>query len=133
MTSSPDPTPDGLPLRIGAISIDCADAGELADFYAELLGMQRIYSRPDGDIVAISDGTHTLAMMHIDDYVPPTWPEADRPQQMHFDISVTDLDAATAKALSVGARLAEHQPAPAEWRVFLDPAGHPFCLTTYGA
>jgi hypothetical protein len=49
------------------------------------------------------------------------------------DISVADLDGAADRAMSVGARLAEHQPAPELWRVFLDPAGHPFCLTTFGA
>ena len=128
------PTPDAGPaLRLGAVSIDCADAGELADFYARLLGMQRIVETPDGGVVAISDGTHTLAMMRVDGYVPPSWPEPGQQQQMHFDISVTDLDVATTRALAVGARQAEHQPAPDRWRVFLDPAGHPFCLTTVGA
>jgi hypothetical protein len=52
---------------------------------------------------------------------------------MHFDISVTDLDRAAARALALGAKQAEHQPAPDLWRVLVDPAGHPFCLTTFGA
>ena len=120
-------------MRIGAMSIDCAEPGRLADFYAELLGMTRIVESPDGRVVAVSDGTHTLAMMRVDDYVAPTWPEPARPQQMHLDISVTDLDGATDRAVSVGAVLAAHQPAPDRWRVFLDPAGHPFCLTTVGS
>ncbi|WP_442858944.1 VOC family protein [Arthrobacter sp. CAN_A6] len=29
----------------------------------------------------------------------------------------------------MGATPAEHQPTPGQWRVLLDPAGHPFCLT----
>jgi catechol 2,3-dioxygenase-like lactoylglutathione lyase family enzyme len=126
-------TTDTPELRIGAVSIDCADAGELADFYGDLLGMKRIMESPDGRIVAISDGVHTLAMMQADDYLAPSWPDRGQQQQMHFDISVTDLDGAADRAVSVGARLADHQPAPELWRVFLDPAGHPFCLTTFGA
>lgn len=127
------PSDGVLELRIGAVSIDCADAGELADFYAELLGMKRIVESPDGGVVAISDGVHTLAMMRVDGYVAPSWPAPGQLQQMHFDISVVDLDRAATRALSVGARATEHQPAPHLWRVFLDPAGHPFCLTTFGS
>jgi hypothetical protein len=72
-------------------------------------------------------------MMRVDGYVAPSWPDRGQQQQMHFDISVTDLDRAAARALAVGAKQAEHQPAPDLWRVFVDPAGHPFCLTTFGA
>jgi catechol 2,3-dioxygenase-like lactoylglutathione lyase family enzyme len=126
-------TPDGPPLlRLGAVSIDCDDPARLADFYCALLDMQRIGETPDGRVVAVSDGTHTLAFMHVDDYRAPSWPQPGQLQQMHLDISVTDLDAATERAAAVGARQAEHQPAPDSWRVFFDPAGHPFCLTTVG-
>ena len=38
-----------------------------------------------------------------------------------------DLDAAEAAVLGLGATKHEHQPG-ATFRVFLDPAGHPFCL-----
>ncbi len=31
-------------------------------------------------------------------------------------------------AVSLGARVAEHQPQPERVVVMLDPAGHPFCL-----
>ncbi|MDT5075192.1 MAG: hypothetical protein QOH82_4512 [Mycobacterium sp.] len=131
MTTTPDG--DHPELHIGAVSIDCADPAELADFYGELLGMTRIVESPDGRVIAISDGTHTLAMMRVDGYVAPSWPDRGQQQQMHFDISVTDLDRAAARALALGAKQAEHQPAPDLWRVFVDPAGHPFCLTTFGA
>ena len=52
---------------------------------------------------------------------------------MHLDIAVEDLDTAVASALALGAQQAQHQPAPDAWRVLLDPAGHPFCLTTVTA
>jgi Glyoxalase-like domain len=46
---------------------------------------------------------------------------------MHLDIEVEDLDAAGAHAVAAGAVLAEYQPQD-KVRVYLDPAGHPFCL-----
>ena len=46
---------------------------------------------------------------------------------MHLDIEVDDLDAAGAAAKAAGATLAEFQPQD-DVRVWLDPAGHPFCL-----
>jgi len=45
----------------------------------------------------------------------------------HLDIHVDDLDAAGAHAMDAGAALAAYQPQD-DVRVYLDPAGHPFCL-----
>ena len=42
--------------------------------------------------------------------------------------AVEDLDAAVERAVSLGARLADPQPGET-WRVLIDAAGHPFCLT----
>ena len=47
--------------------------------------------------------------------------------QLHLDIRVDDLAAATEHALATGARLADFQPQD-DVRVLLDPAGHPFCF-----
>ena len=49
---------------------------------------------------------------------------------MHFEIAVTDLGAAVARAIAAGGRLADHQ-GRADLLVVLDPAGHPFCLFTH--
>jgi hypothetical protein len=46
---------------------------------------------------------------------------------MHLDIEVDDLEAADAHAVAAGAVLADYQPQE-DVRVYLDPAGHPFCL-----
>jgi catechol 2,3-dioxygenase-like lactoylglutathione lyase family enzyme len=119
--------------RLGATSIDCPDPSALADFYCALLGMRQLVESPDGSVVAITDGAQTLALMRVADYVAPTWPEPGQLQQMHLDVSVSDLDEAVERAVALGARVAEHQRDPASWRVLFDPAGHPFCLTTVGA
>jgi hypothetical protein len=49
--------------------------------------------------------------------------------QMHLDFDVDDLDAAEARVLAAGATRFDFQPND-HCRVYADPAGHPFCLTT---
>ena len=71
-----------------------------------------------------------LSALKVADYVAPTWPEGDVPKQIHLDLAVTELEVAVTEAERLGARVAPFQPAPDRWRVLLDPAGHPFCLTT---
>jgi predicted enzyme related to lactoylglutathione lyase len=75
----------------------------------------------------VSDGGTTIAFQRADDYRPPVWPSAEHPQQAHIDFDVVDLDAGEEAVLALGAKKAEFQPGTT-FRVFLDPAGHPFCL-----
>jgi hypothetical protein len=63
--------------------------------------------------------------------VPPVWPPEPGAQQMqiHLDIEVDDLAAASALAEEAGARLlGSHGDEHEQVRVFANPAGHPFCL-----
>lgn len=49
---------------------------------------------------------------------------------MHFEIEVSDIEAAQERVLARGARLlaaCEDDPGNL-YRVYADPAGHPFCL-----
>ncbi len=46
---------------------------------------------------------------------------------MHLDVVVDDLDEGEAAVLAIGAPRHPHQPGTT-FRVFLDLAGHPFCL-----
>ena len=121
------PAPIG---KLASVSLDCPDPSALAEFYGALLGMRRVFESPDGGVIALSDGALAVTMMRIKDHVPPSWPEPGQQQQLHLDISVTDLDDAVIRSVALGATEAGHQPAPQAWRVLIDPAGHPFCLTT---
>lgn len=76
--------------------------------------------------IQMADGVD-IAFQRVAEYEPPQWPDG-RPQQAHLDFDVADLDAAEEAVMSLGARKSTTQPAPDKWRVFLDPAGHPFCL-----
>ncbi len=114
-------------MRLGAVSLDCADPRSLGTFWADLLGGEIAFSREEITVVKL-DGL-LLTAMRVEDYVPPTWPTGSVPKQGHIDLEVDDLDDAERRALSLGAVRAETQPEPESHLVLLDPAGHPFCLS----
>jgi hypothetical protein len=113
--------------RVGMVSLDCAEPVPLAEFWAGLLDCE-VLVRND-QVSAVQAGTFMISMIRVPDYRPPTWPGGTTPKHVHLDLAVRDLDEAETEALRLGARKAEEQPRPDEWRVFFDPAGHPFCLT----
>lgn len=118
---------DGLgdTMALFAVTIDAPKASELARFYADLMGMEVTYDGPEGALIT-GDG-RSVMFQQIDGYQPPRWPDPKHPQQAHLDIDVPDLAAGETRALALGAtRLAGEGP---NYRVFADPAGHPFCLT----
>lgn len=55
----------------------------------------------------------------------PRWPDSEFPQQMHLDILVPDLHAATSLVTGMGSTLLKDN---GDFQVYADPAGHPFCL-----
>jgi predicted enzyme related to lactoylglutathione lyase len=106
--------------------LDCPDTTRMAEFYAALLGWTA-KSDPDGSWATVSSGDHHVHFQRVDDFRAPRWPGQDVPQQAHLDVDVDDLDEAEAAVLALGVIRHEHQPGTS-FRVFLDPAGHPFCL-----
>jgi len=113
--------------RTPNIVIDCPDPGRLATFYGTLLGFD--VDIDDDNSWAAIRGTDSspISFQQVADYRPPQWPGQQHPQQMHLDVMVDDLDAAEAPTIELGATKCEQQPGTS-FRVFLDPAGHPFCL-----
>jgi predicted enzyme related to lactoylglutathione lyase len=119
---------DGVAPVMGlfAVTIDAPDASALARFYAQLLGMEVTYDGPEGALV--TGGGTSVMFQQVSTYTPPGWQDPAAPQQAHLDIAVDDLDAGEARAKELGAsRLAGGGES---FRVFADPAGHPFCLTS---
>ena len=115
--------------------LDCPDARALAEFYADLLGWEVDVSGAEFDWVNVlpPEGvskSFRLAFQQVENYTAPVWPDGPIPQQAHLDFRVASLSEATPIALAAGATLHPVQPGEDEgWTVFLDPAGHPFCLT----
>ncbi|WP_327000647.1 VOC family protein [Dactylosporangium sp. NBC_01737] len=112
--------------RLPVTVIDCPDPGALARFYGAMLEWKIDVVSADRASVCADDG-QCIAFHRVAGYTPPTWPTQERPKQMHLDVLVDDLDAAEAAVIDLGATRHPDQPGTS-YRVFLDPAGHPFCL-----
>jgi hypothetical protein len=108
-----------------SVVIDCPEPLALAEFYAELIGGRIV--RRDKDWVTVEDGGgRRLAFQLAPDHQPPRWPDPAHPQQFHLDVKVDDVDAAEARVLALGATRLPGEGD--DFRVYADPAGHPFCL-----
>ncbi|MFC8277955.1 VOC family protein [Streptomyces sp. NPDC057271] len=117
------------------VVLDCTDVMELARFYQHLLGGE--INRPDGQW-AVGDawatlhdaaGAPVLAFQGVADHRPPVWGAAE--QQFHLDIRVADLAAAHDAVVELGAWLLDDGGGDRAWRIYADPAGHPFCLVRH--
>jgi len=113
--------------RFSLVAIDCREPRFLAGFYSAITGWDVHPESTDSWVELLGDRGATIAFQLAPDHVPPVWPSAEHPQQAHLDFDVSDLDMGEQQVLAIGARKAEVQPGET-FRVFLDPAGHPFCL-----
>jgi hypothetical protein len=122
-------------------AIDCADPINLANFYSSITGLKVDITteNTDSNIVWVelkdNQGIPKLAFQKVSNYKAPTWPEGPIPQQLHLDFAVKDLDETEIELLKIGAVKTEFQPGSpktndysTEFRVYLDPEGHPFCI-----
>lgn len=116
-------------MTVNGVVLDSPDARELAGFYRRLLGWPTAADEKDWVTLRSPDGGAGLSFQTENAYARPAWPAGPGDQQMmvHLDIHVDDLAVAGEHALAAGATLANFQPQE-DVRVYLDPAGHPFCL-----
>ncbi|MCQ4081467.1 VOC family protein [Streptomyces sp. RB6PN25] len=109
--------------------IDCPDPAALARFYGEILGWPTRQRHPGWADLKAPDGSATISFQLAPDLKPPRWPDPQFPQQFHLDFDVEDVEAAHEQVVALGARfLHDAKDAVGGFRVFADPAGHPFCL-----
>lgn len=111
--------------NLAMIGIGCAEPKALADFYHQILGWQ-IMDADDDHATIKGDGVPILFWRVEGE--PPRWPDPDSPKQFHLNLTADDLDEAEARCVKLGATKPDFQPGDA-WRVLIDPAGHPFCIT----
>lgn len=111
--------------KLASVVLDCPEPRALAGFYCELLGMK--VAADDGDFVDIGDGVTTLSFQRAPDHQPPRWPDPAYPQQFHIDVQISgDIEQAEQAVLALGATKLNDEAST--FRVYADPAGHPFCL-----
>lgn len=142
-SASSTPEEVAAPLRLEAYVLDCPDPRALAEFYGRLLGWWVDEQRsdhdwvelvePSSDQLAVSAGGPPLAFQRDPQFRPSTWPDRAVPQMAHLDVRVATLDEGHDRAI---AACAYQLPQPADrrdagFRVYLDPAGHPFCVCAH--
>ncbi|MFE9996328.1 VOC family protein [Streptomyces avermitilis] len=119
--------------RFRSVVLDCPDPRELARFYAGIIGGAPEDEDPDWVVLQVPGGP-LLSFQRAPGHTAPEWPRADRnSQQFHLDLDAgatwEEVDAAHERVLALGARpLDLEDDVRKDFRVYADPAGHPFCL-----
>lgn len=114
--------------ELGVVVLDCPDPRALAAFYAGVLG-GTVEVEGEGEWVDLKvPGGQSLAFQQAPGHEPPKWPAPGDSQQFHLDLTVEDLDAAEKGVLALGATPLDTENRSRSFRVYADPAGHPFCL-----
>lgn len=114
--------------------LDTPDPRALAEFYCAMLGWEiqsGDWQAGDGNewvTIRAAAGGPGMAFQLAPDHVAPSWPDNSIPQQFHLDLNVPDLDVGEQQVVALGARTTGLPNRESGFRVFLDPAGHPFCL-----
>ena len=109
--------------------LDCADARELAEFWAPALGYLNLGTA--GAYVALfPDGTPgpKLLLQRVDE------PKTGK-NRMHFDIEVADIEAEAARLVELGATRVSESPNRehgSTWILMTDPEGNEFCVCDGG-
>jgi len=117
-------------MSLTAITLDCPDPRKLSAFYQQATGLEPVPESDDDFAGLTSEDGLFIGFQRVEGYQAPRWPDQSVPQQFHLDFAVDDLDEAEGLMLELGAAKPEFQPGGDRWRVFTDPAGHPFCLVT---
>jgi hypothetical protein len=126
---------DGTIGWIREIVLNTAQPWRLASFWAGLLGGTPVEWYPGW--VTLEPPPHGQRLSFQGTAVDPAAGPGTAPAA-HFDVLVRDLAAAHERVVAAGAVFTgEHtspRPGPGgqpvRWRVYSDPAGHPFCLVT---
>lgn len=120
---------------IREIVLNSRDPRGLAGFWAGLLGGTPVEWYPGWVTLEPPPHGQRLSFQGTGGDEPPATDDGGE-ELVHFDILVGDLAAAHERVVGAGARfVSEHvspRPGPdgrpVPWRVYRDPAGHPFCL-----
>jgi catechol 2,3-dioxygenase-like lactoylglutathione lyase family enzyme len=109
-----------------AVAIDCADAADLARFWADVLGRQ-VAEDPTSEhaVLLAGDGSSSGPRITFNKVPEPKTVK----NRMHLDVISDTFDAETERLLSLGARrLRDVQRDKARWTTFADIEGNEFDL-----
>ena len=88
------------------VVLEAPDAHALGSFYAQLLGWELSKDELGDAAVAPPEGVAYIGFQTSPTYVRPVWPPVEGAPQMtmHLDFEVSELEAAVAQAIELGAR-----------------------------
>jgi len=113
--------------KLESVVLDTRNPKVLAGFYAELLGATTVVEKDNW--VSIKDPSgRKLSFQTAPGHEAPRFPDPAGSQQFHIDVRVDDVDDAERKVLDLGAIRVPNANEDSTFRVYRDPAGHPFCL-----
>jgi predicted enzyme related to lactoylglutathione lyase len=113
--------------RIRSIVLDTQHPHDLADFWAKVLG-GTITADEDNWVTVVDGAGRRICFQRSPEHQPPRFPDPRGSQQLHLDLDVDDVDEAERQVLALGATRVTDANEDENFRVFRDPAGHPFCL-----
>ncbi|MGB8941900.1 MAG: VOC family protein [Streptomyces sp.] len=129
--------------RLRNVVLDCEDPRQLGAFYRHLIGgeLEIEAEEEEGDWVVLTvPGGLRVCFQAAPGHRRPDWPHAGTgSQQAHLDIdvgpAVQDIERAEERVLALGAKPldVDDDNGERDFRVYADPAGHPFCLCRIGA
>ncbi|MEU0117555.1 VOC family protein [Streptomyces bobili] len=117
-------------LKFTDVILDCPDPWKLTEFYAELLSWEINTDISTEDWVNLRNDGIELSFQRVENYQQPSWPGQEHPQQFHLDFEVDEFEAEQRRVVALGATFQKSFVGESGygWQVYLDPAGHPFCL-----
>jgi hypothetical protein len=120
-------------VKIAAVSVDCADALVVGQFWSAALG-RPLDPNPSTEFAAIGMVEHrdTRGWRLNGD---PTWLFSKVPEpktaknRMHVDLTAPDREAEVARLVALGAaRVSDIDEWGYQWTVLQDPEGNEFCV-----
>jgi hypothetical protein len=120
-------------VKIAAVSVDCADALVVGQFWSAALG-RPLDPNPSTEFAAIGMVEHrdTKGWRLNGD---PTWLFSKVPEpktaknRMHVDLTAPDREAEVARLVALGAaRVSDIDEWGYQWTVLQDPEGNEFCV-----
>lgn len=121
--------PHGMDILHQIVVFDAAELAPESAFWAGVLDGE-VETEDDWHMVVV-DGRPRVGVQLAPDHVAPDWPGNTVPQQIHMDLYVPEFAPAHERVTVLGARLlltAQDATPNADFQVYADPAGHPFCL-----
>lgn len=111
-----------MTLRLGMVTIDCADPQRLARFWIEALGLNIGADYGEFLFLTDSEGGVQIGIQQVPE------PRGGK-NRVHLDLSTEDRAAEVARLVSLGAtEVSEHEMPGLSWTILTDPEGNQFCV-----